>query len=134
MKAKVTGDKRPQFDKMWDDLWNAMVKAANLNPRQAYLVRAYVRELMGLRIHEIEAAVEMGFLIALIEGEKFGTDVKRGASRLIRVQKNAVEARNEAYGHDCIDANGTLVDYDGCGIEHMKVRLRRHGVEYETKF
>jgi hypothetical protein len=73
----------------------------------------------------------MAYLIALIEGEKFGTDVNRGAKRLIRVQQNAVDARNKAYGNECIDANGRIT-YDGCGLEHLKVRLARYGVEYET--
>ena len=132
MKAKVNLDKRNEVDKMWDDMYNKMVRTANLSPKQSMIVSKYLREIIGLRIHEVEAAVEMSYLVALIEGEKYGTDVKRGATRLIRVQAKAVEVRNKAYGYECIDANGCIV-YDGCGLEHLQLRLKNHGVEYQTK-
>ena len=132
MKAKVNLDKRNEVDKMWDDLYNKMVRTANLSPRQSIIVSKYLREIIGLRFHEIEAAVEMSYLLALIEGEKFGTDVKRGAKRLIRVQQNAVDIRNDAYEHKCIDANGCF-DYDGSGIERMKLKLEKHKIQYDTK-
>ena len=86
-----------------------------------------------MRIHEIESAVDMGWLIALIEGEGFGTDVSKGATRLLRAQKNAADARNEAYGNGNIDANNFWQKYDGCGLQHLQVRLSRYGVEYDTK-
>ena len=132
MKAKVKLDNRNNVDKMWDDMYNKMVRTAHLSPRQSMIVSQYLREIIGLRIHEIEAAVEMSYMLALIEGERFGTDVKRGASRLIRVQNNAVDIRNKAYGYECIDANGCIV-YDGCGLERLQLRLKNHGVEYQTK-
>ena len=132
MKAKVNLDNRTKVDKKWDDMYNKMVRSANLSPRQSMIVSHYLREIIGLRIHEVEAACDMAYLIALIEGEKFGTDVNRGAKRLIRVQQNAVDARNKAYGNECIDANGRIA-YDGCGLAHLKIRLARYGVEYETK-
>jgi hypothetical protein len=132
MKAKVNLDKRSNAEKIWDAMYNAMVREAHLSPKQEAVVSIYLRNIIGLRIHEVESAVEMGFHIALIEGEKFGTDVKRGAKRLLRVQNNAVAARNEAYGKECIDANGCLT-YDGCGLEHLQTRLARHGVEYQTR-
>lgn len=131
MKAIVNLDKRNEFDKKWDKMWNDLVRNAKLTPIQSTLVGRYLRELMGMRIHEVESAVDMGWLIALIEGENYGTDVKRGAVKLLRVQQNAVNARNEAYGKDCINANG-VIEYDGCGIEHLKARLSRYGVEYDT--
>ena len=133
MKAKVNIDRRSDAVKIWDAMYNAMVRDAHLSPMQKAVVSKYLRAIIGLRIHEVEAAVEMGYLIALIEGEKFGTDAKRGAKRLLRVQTNAVEARNEAYGKSCIDANGNIDKYDGCGLEHLQVRLARYGVEYQTK-
>ena len=133
MKAKVNLDKRTESDKMWDDLHNRMIRQANLSQKQSYIVTKYMRDLIGLRIHEIEAAVEMSYLLALIEGERFGTDVNRGAKRLMRVQQNAVEIRNEAYGHAQINANGRVDDYDGCGLAHLQVRLARYGVEYIPK-
>lgn len=131
MKAKVILDKRNDVDKLWDDKYNKMVRTANLSPRQSMVVAKYLREIIGLRFHEIEAAVEMSYLLALIEGEKFGTDVKHGAKRLVRVQQKAVDVRNEAYGHKCIDANG-CIDYDGTGMERMVLRLRKYGIDYDA--
>lgn len=131
MKAKVNLDKRTDFDKKWDKMWNEMVRNANLNPRQGAIVGHYLRSLLTMRMHEIESACDMAWLIALIESEKFGTDVSKGAKKLIRVQQYAVNVRNEAYGNNCIDANGDI-DYDGCGLGHLQVRLQRHRVEYET--
>ena len=132
MKARVNLDKRGKVAKREDELLNAMKRDAGLNPRQFAIVGHYYRELIGLKIHEIEAAVEMSYLIALIEGEKYGTDPGRGAVRIPRVQRNACEARNEAYGNSCVDANGNIT-YDGCGLEHLQIRLARHGVDYEFK-
>lgn len=133
MKAKVNLDKRGKVAKREDELLNAMKRDANLNPRQFAIVGHYYRELIGLKIHETEAAVEMSYLIALIEGEKYGTDVGRGAVKIPRVQRNACEARNEAYGKSCVDANGVMNDYDGCGLEHLQIRLAKLGLDYETK-
>jgi hypothetical protein len=84
-----------------------------------------------MRIHEIESAKDMGWLLALIESEGFGTDVKRGAKRLLRVQQKCVDICNEAYGHECIDANGFWQKYDGCGLEYLQNRLARYEVEYD---
>jgi hypothetical protein len=133
MKARVNLDKRGRIARREDELLNAMKRDAGLNPRQFAIVGHYYRELIGLKIHETEAAVEMSYMISLIEGEKFGTDVSRGAKKLLRVQKNACEAREEAYGKSCVDANGYVNTYDGCGVEHLQIRLARHGVDYEFK-
>lgn len=132
MKARVNLDKRSEVDKKWDKLWNDLVRNARLSPMQSALVSKYLRQIITLRINEIESAVDMGWLLALIESENFGTDVSKGATRLLRVQKHAVEVRNEAYGKGCIDANGVYDEYDGCGLEHLQVRLARYGVEYDT--
>lgn len=132
MKAIVKLDKRGDIDRAFDDMWNKMCKSAKLNYSQSMIVAQYLRDIMTRRIHEIESAVDMGWLIALIEGEKFGTDVKRGATRLMRAHQNAVNARNEGYGKGCVNANGVWDKYDGCGLEHLKVRLARYGVEYDT--
>ena len=88
---------------------------------------------MVMRLHEIEAACDMSWMLALIESEKFGTDVKRGAKRLIRVQQACADTRNEVYGHSFIDANGFNNSYDGCGLNRLQSRLRGYGVEYDTK-
>lgn len=132
MKARVILDKRSDFDKKWDKMWNDLVRNAKLTPMQSALVGKYLRELLQMRMGEIESACDMAWLIALIEGENFGTDPSKGATRLLRVQQNAADARNEAYGKKCIDANG-CVDYVGCGIDHLKVRLARYGVDYNTR-
>jgi hypothetical protein len=133
MKAKVNLDKRGKVAKRDDEMVNAMKREANLSPKQFAVVGHYIRSVIGLRIHEIEAAVEMSYIAALIESEKFGTDMSRGAKRILRVQKKACEVRNEAYGKSCVDANGIINDYDGCGLEHLQARLAKHGLEYETK-
>ena len=132
MKAIVNLDKRGEADKKFDDMWNKLCAKAKLTPIQSNLVANYLRELIGIRMHEIESAVDMAWLVALIESESFGTDVSKGAKRLLRVQQYAADVRNEAYGKGCVNANGTWDDYDGCGVEHLKVRLSRYGVEYDT--
>lgn len=133
MKARVNLDKRGEADRIWDKMWNDLVRQARLTPMQSALVSKYLRAILKLRINEIESAVDMGWLLALIESENFGTDVSKGATRLLRVQRHACEVRNEAYGKGCVDANGVWDEYDGCGLEHLKVRLARYGVDYDTK-
>ena len=132
MKARVTLDKRGMIAKREDEMLNAMKRDAGLNPRQFAIVGHYCRQLIALKVHETEAAVEMSYMISLIEGEKYGTDPKR-STKLLRVQKGACEAREEAYGKSCVDANGSYNAYDGCGLEHLEIRLARHGGDYEFK-
>lgn len=104
MNVNVNLDKRGKVARMYDEMLNTMKRDAKLTPMQFAVVGRYIRKVIGLRIHEVEAATEMSYLIALIESEKFGTAA--GATRIPRVQAKACEARNEAYGHSCIDANG----------------------------
>lgn len=132
MNAIVKKDKRNEIDRKFDMMYNAMVEKAKLTPKQSQIVARYLREIMGMRLHEIEAARDMGWLLSLIEGEKFGTDVKRGATKLLRSQQRCVDIINEAYGHECIDANGYWQSYDGCGLQYLQQRLLQHGVEYDT--
>lgn len=132
MKAIVTTDKRNDIDRKFDMMYNGMVAKAKLTPKQSQIVARYLREIMGMRLHEIESARDMGWLLSLIEVEHYGTDVKRGATKLLRVQQGMADIINEAYGHECIDANGYWQSYDGCGLEHLQQRLARHGVEYDT--
>lgn len=134
MKAIVERDRRCEIDKVFDNLWNKLCREARLTPIQSTLVAKYLRQIIEMRIHEVESAVDMGWLIALIESEHFGTDVSRGAKRLLRAQQYAANVRNEAYGHDAIDGNGVWQDYDNCGCEHLQVRLQRYGVEYDIKY
>lgn len=131
MKAILPKDQRSKIDSKFDDMWNKLCREANLSARQSMLVARYLREIIGMRIHEIESAKDMGWLLALIESEKFGTDVNRGAKRLLRVQQKCVDVCNEAFGHECIDANGFWQKYDGCGLEHLQKRLAKYGVEYD---
>lgn len=131
MNVNVNLDKRGKVARMYDDMLNAMKRDAKLTPMQFAIVGRYIRKVIGLRIHEVEAATEMSYLIALIESEKYGTG--KSAVKIPRVQAKAVEVRNEAYGHSCIDANGNIDTYDGCGLEHLEIRLARHGVAYITK-
>lgn len=132
MKVRVVKDRRCEIDRQYDEMFNKMVRDANLTARQRVIVQTYLRSIVRMRIHEIEGAVEMGYLLALIESEHFGTDPKR-STRLKRVQKQASEHIDDAYGRGCINANGFFEDYDGCGLERMKARLANYGIEYETK-
>ena len=79
MKAILKKDNRNEIDREYDTLWNKLCREANLSARQSILVARYLRLIIERRIHEIESAVDMGWLLALIEREHFGTDVKRGA-------------------------------------------------------
>lgn len=132
MNAIINKDKRNEIDRKFDMMFNGMVAKAKLTPKQSQIVARYLREIMAMRLHEIESARDMGWLLSLIEVEHYGTDVKRGATKLLRVQQGMANIVNEAYGHDCIDANGYWQSYDGCGLEHLQQRLARHGVEYDT--
>jgi hypothetical protein len=132
MKAILTKDRRSKIDTKFDDMWNKLCREANLSIKQSMVVARYLRDIMGMRLHEIESVKDMSWLIALIESEHFGTDAKRGATRLLRVQQKCVDVCNEAYGHECVDANGFWNKYDGCGIEHLQQRLAKLGVEYDT--
>lgn len=132
MNAIINKDKRNEIDRKFDMMFNAMVAKAKLTPKQSQIVARYLREIMAMRLHEIVSARDMGWLLSLIEVEHYGTDVKRGATKLLRVQQGMADIINEAYGHECVDANGYWQSYDGCGLEHLQQRLARHGVEYDT--
>ena len=131
MKAIVNKDPRSAIDRKWDEMFEELCRKARLDPKQRALVRAYARELLGLKIHEIEGAIEMSYLISLIESEHFGTNAKYGAVRLRRVQEKATELIEDAYGKTCYDARGRHLSYDGCGYERLVLRLERHGIRYE---
>ena len=133
MKVKVVKDRRGEADRKIDDLYNKMVIKARLTPLQENTVADYIRKILGIRMHEIESVTDMSWMASLIEGEGFGTDMNKGATRLLRAQKAASQIRSEAYGHKCVDANGIYRDYDGCGLEHLQVRLKRYGVEYDAR-
>lgn len=132
MDAIVQLDKRSELDKKYDKMWNKLCNQAKLTARQSTIVSYYLRELLSLRIHEVECARDMGWLASLIEGEGFGTDQKRGAVKLMRSQQLAADICNEAYGKECVNANGRI-EYDGCGLERLQARLKSHGVEYDMQ-
>lgn len=133
MKVIVQKDKRSPLDRQYDDMWNKLVRDANLSKIQAKLVALYLRRLMSMRFQEIVHGVDMSYILALIESEHFGTSENRGATRLKRVRDKSVEIREESYSHSCIDANGHYQKYDGCGLEFLQNRLASHGVLYELK-
>lgn len=132
MKAKVIRDRRSDIDREYDDLFNKMVRDAGLSARQRIIVQTYLRNIIRMRIHEIEAAVEMSYLLALIKSEKYGTDPRR-STKLKRVQKAATEELDDVYDRGCINANGIWDDYDGCGLERLQHRLSNLGIEYDCK-
>lgn len=129
MKAKVNLDKRHDLDKKYDVLFNKMVRDANLNPRQKYIVQEYLRSIIGEKIREVENAMNMGFWLGLIELEHFGCNKR--ATRLPRLQNRVNEIVSQAYGKCCVDANGSYLDYDGCGIERLRNKLESLGLEVE---
>ena len=130
MKAKVELDKRNDLDKRYDRLFDKMVRDAHLTPKQKYIVINYIEKVTGEKVREVENAMNMGFWIGLIEVEHFGHNKR--AIKLPRLQNYVRDVVNEAYGKDCIDANGRIC-YDGCGLEHLKNHLARHGVEFEDE-
>lgn len=132
MKARFEKDKRTEFDKLYDTMWNKLCREARLSPMQKQLVAQYLRAIIAQRIVEVESAVDMSWLITLIERENYGTDVSKGATKLLRDQQYACDTRNKAFDHDYVDGNGIFHDYDNCGVEHLKVRLSRYGVIYDT--
>ncbi len=132
MKVKVVKDRRCELDRQYDEMFNKMVRDAALNARQRVIVQTYLRNLMRMRIHEIEAVVEMSYLIALIKSEKFGTH-PRNSTRLKRVQQAASEELDDAYQRGAVNANGFWDDYDGCGLERLQHRLSNLGIEYDCK-
>jgi hypothetical protein len=132
MKARFEKDKRTEYDKLYDTMWNKLCREARLSPMQKQLVAQYLRAIIAQRIVEVESAVDMSWLITLIEKENYGTDVSKGATKLMRDQQYACDIRNRAFSNDYIDGNGTWHDYDNCGSEHLKVRLSRYGVTYDT--
>lgn len=132
MNVKVVKDRRSYIEKRFDEMFNKMVRDAGLNARQKVIVQTYLRNLMRIKINEVEAAVEMSYLLALIKSEKFGTDPRK-STRLKRVQKAAAEELDDVYQKGFINANGMWDDYDGCGIERLKARLGNYGIDYDTK-
>jgi hypothetical protein len=133
VKAIVRKDARNEIDRKYDDLWNKLCRDGGFTLRQRTLISYYLREIMATRIKEIEGATDMSWIIALVESEKYGTDVSRGATRLPRVQQKAVDVRNEAYSHSCYDANGVFQKYDSCGVEHLQSRLAKYNIRYDIK-
>lgn len=131
MKAIIQKDRRSAIDRRFDEMWNKLCREARLTPIQSNLVAKYLREIMTVRFHEIQSADDMSWLLALIEVAKWGTDVTKGAKRLIQAQKKSAEIRNDAFGHECVDANGFWQSYDGCALEHLQSQLRSKGVEYD---
>lgn len=130
MNAKVELDKRSELDKKYDKLWNKLCRDAGLNPRQKFIVSKYIRDILGTRMNEVQAATEMAYMLSLIETMKYGTRV--GSTRLLKVQDRAREHINEVYGTKCLDANG-IYGYDGCGYERLVNRLKSNGVEYDGR-
>lgn len=130
MNAKVELDKRNELDKKYDTMWNKLCRDANLNPKQKFIVSKYIRDLLGTRMNEVQAATEMAYMLAMIETVSFGT--RKGSTRLLKVQDRAREHINETYGSKSFDANG-IYGYDGCGYERLVNRLESKGIEYDGR-
>lgn len=127
MEVLANSDRRSKEDKRYDVLFDRMVRSAKLNPRQSYIVREYLRGIVHEKIQEVEDAMSIAFLVGLIELYKFGCN--KTATRLPKLHKYVREILNDAYGHDCINANGQI-EYDNCGLARLKNRLHNHGVKF----
>ena len=132
MKARVIKDRRSEADRQYDDMFNKMVRDASLTARQRIIVQTYLRNIVRIKLVETEAVMEMAYLLALIESEKFGTN-PRNSTRLKRVQDAAAKQLNDVYERGCINANGFVEDYDECAVERLQARLANYGIEYSTK-
>ena len=130
MRSKDCIDNRPQSDKKYDRMFDKMVRDAALSPKQRYIVSKYLEAIIGQNVKEVENSMDMAYAIGLIETEGFGHNAR--ATRIPKLQKYVRGVLSEAYGNDCVDANGNI-HYDGCGMGHLEVRLSRHGVEIVDK-
>lgn len=74
--------------------WNKLCRKAGLSPKQKILVSEYIDS----QIKEAQAASEMAFSLALIEGERYGT--RHGSTRLQRVKERARQILNEEVADD----------------------------------
>lgn len=131
MNVIIQKDKRSPLDREYDDLWNKLVREANLSSMQRTLVARYLRAIISKRFAEIVDSVDMSYILALIESEHYGVNENRGATKLPRVRQKALEIREDSFSHSCVDANGHYQKYDGCGREYLANRLKQHGITYE---
>ena len=101
--------------------------SARVHGGELMKIIARTAEIIGEKIREVENAMDMGFWLGLIELFQFGHNKR--ATRLLRLQKYVRDILNEAYGVDCVNANGQI-EYDGCGLYRLKNRLKNYGIEY----
>jgi hypothetical protein len=47
MKANVKLDNRDEAEKLYDTMYNKMVRSANLSPRQSMIVSKYLRDIIA---------------------------------------------------------------------------------------
>lgn len=128
MNVKVQRDRRCAEDKRYDLLMSKMVRDAALTAKQRVIVSQYFDTILREKINEVENAMNCAYWIALIESERFGRNKR--ATRLPRLQKYVLEVLNEAYSHDCFDAN-LHFGYDGLGLVRLRRRLKDYGIEVE---
>ena len=128
MNVKVQRDRRCAEDKRYDVMLSKMVRDASLTAKQRLIVSQYFDTILREKINEVENAMSAAFWIGLIESERFGRNKR--ATRLPRLQKYVLEVLNEAYSHDCFDAN-LHFGYDGLGLARLRRRLKDYGIEAE---
>lgn len=74
--------------------WDKLCRKAGLSPKQKVLMSEYIDS----QIKEAQAASEMAFSLALIEGEHYGT--RNGSTRLQRVKERARQILSEEVADD----------------------------------
>lgn len=88
MNAIVQKDKRCDIDKRYDKMWNDLCRNAKLTARQSTLVSFYLRELLTLRIHEVESARDTNCLTCLAHA--LTAKGYRKASEVVDEIKNSI--------------------------------------------
>lgn len=124
MKIKPKLDRRSNDDyqQIDDREWNALCRTAGLSRKQQILVGAYCDKQIKRKINETENAIRFGAFIHLRDRYAFGK------MRLIRFDRAVTEIVNDAYSKECVDANGKLQNWDGCGLEHLEQKLHSMGI------
>ena len=129
MKIKPKLDRRgdDDYQKIDDREWNMLCRNANLTRQQQICVGQYLDKQIKRKIREVENSVRYAALIYLRESHRFG------AIRLARANQGINRVIVDAYDRDCIDANGVLQTWDGCGLEHLEQRLKANGINVEDE-
>lgn len=131
MKAIVKTDNRPERDKYYDKLWDRFVRDAKLTPMQARIAHEYLMTNTKERLREFIDINFMASILALIENFGWGTTAT--STRIPRFRNAVNDILEEVFDHQSLSGD-VMYKYDGCGFERLRIRLHRHGVEYDAYY